>query len=184
MNNKTFTILALAALIFFFNSCGGLGIALNIPIDKNKVSGMEMKFTDLNFSVKSEENFSLSEKALKANRLKIKAFSLQMTQLVEVNYMIKSFKNNKYKNYNLEIYQEGNTKKYYGKIAFFNINKNNENSPVGKYRNINVENSFFSNATNGRTAIIYEYFKDELIASEKLNLKIPTWVLLISDEPF
>jgi hypothetical protein len=95
---------------------------------------------------------------------------------------LKGFSNRKLISYDILITNPRFSKTYYGKIAFFNIFKQNENNPVARYREISIDDSYFTNATNGKVAITYEYVVLKGGFGQTANM--PTWVIMLSDVPF
>lgn len=127
--------------------------------------------------------FTLSELGLEANS---PAWNGKLTKITTIDYALKSFKKNKYVNYDVLIKNPNYPKPYYGKIAFVNTNKSNENAAVSRFREISIDQSYFADATRGRTAILYEYFQANgfSVSGTAFRAKIPTWILIMSDEPF
>ncbi len=165
-----------------FNSCG-LMIKLNVPIEKNKLVGNStFEFTKQNITVNPDEVFLLSKMGLKANGLVLS--NEWVTEVIKIPYATKQFKKGKFINYDVLITNPAYPKKYYGKIAFFNTFKKAEGSLVTKSREISIDEMYFDAATNGRTAIMYEYSVDNTNPLfPNATSKTPTWVLLMSDEP-
>lgn len=163
-------------LSLLLSSCG---LSYNVMINKNKLSDFEMKFTNQGFTIRDGETFLLSDKNLKSNNI---TSMVNVRGITDINFMLKKYKKNKLTNYPVEITQSSTGKKFYGRLGFFNTSKKHENEAVSKYREISVGSEYFASATNGRTAIIYEYFV-EGNAISIVTAKIPTWVLLLSDEP-
>ncbi|MFI5133257.1 MAG: hypothetical protein ACHQEB_02920 [Chitinophagales bacterium] len=181
MKRKVNYILSIAFTAILLSSCG---VALKVPIDKNKLSGnFTMEIPSKNLVIKSNEYFNLAQSGLEANSPK---WNAKLAKITTINYAMKAFKKNKYINYDVIIKNPNYPKPYYGKIAFLNTNKKNENSAVARYREISIDPSYFSSATNGRTAILYEYFQSTgmSITGTVIKAKIPTWILIMSDEPF
>lgn len=152
--------------------------ALHVPIDKNKVANnVTIEFPINKLKVSEGSSFSLSENSLKAN-----------TKIVYVNKpdaiqsTLKKFKKKELINYDVTIKNPKYDKTYYGKIAFFNAHKIYDMSAVSRFREIGIEERYFQNATSGRIAILYEYAQLSNGYGKKFN--IPTWILLMSDEPF
>lgn len=164
--------------ILLTTSCG---YTLKVPIDKNKlVSNVTIKFNQKDLTLKQNDVFLLSEKGFESNKLKQ---SNELCKITEINHAIKQFKKNKYTNYDITINNSNYPKPYYGKIAFFNTNKNHEISAVARYRELSIDDSYFASATRGRVAIMYEYSENN-ISLIKGAAKVPTWIILMSDEPF
>lgn len=168
-------------LLFFF-SCSGM---INVPINKNKIaSDVKITFTNKNIEFKQNDVFNLSDLALEANS-KIGGGNW-LKHFTDVNYTLKAFKKNEFINYDITIKSSKYAKPYYGKIAFFNTTERNSVSAVAKYREITIADEYFSSATRGRTAIMYEYAEQDFGGgfAGKMVLKMPTWIILMSDEPF
>ena len=169
-------VLLASCCSLLFNSCG----SLNVPIEKNKTeNNTSFTFSEQNFTVNAGDFFSLSEKGLRANTKKIMiASSADMSKVII--YMQKQFKKGNFIFYNITIKNPRYAKPYYGKIAFFNTNKKNQLEAVSRYREIEISDSYFQSATRGRVALMYEYFKSRLVQT---TVQVPTWVILMSDEP-
>ena len=67
-------------------------------------------------------------------------------------------------------------KKIYGKIAFFNAHEDYCITANNKYYELSISDEYFANSTRGRTSISYEFNGGD-------NAKVPTWIILMSDEP-
>jgi hypothetical protein len=170
MKKNSIVSLALSAILFA--SCSP---SLVVPIDKNKlITDCVIEFKDQNLTVKQNDVFLLSALGLKANS-KVDA------NVTAIENAAISFKKGKVINYPITIKNSNYTKPYYGRIAFFNTSKNNEMAAVSRYREISVSNSYFDAATRGRIAIMYEYI--DLNNGLGGNQKIPTWIIIMSDEP-
>ena len=172
--SKSVTILFLFTIVII-SSCG---YALKVPIDKNKLgNNFTMEFKARNFTVKADETFNLSDHGLEANS---PGLNKKLLRLTTIDYCYKAFKKNKLTNYDVIIRNPKYAKPYYGKIAFINTSTKKENAAVSRFRDINIESTYFESATKGRTAIVYEYYE----VGGKQSVRIPTWILLMSDEPF
>ena len=56
---------------------------------------------------------------------------------------------------------------------------------VSRYYNIGISEYYFTNATEGRIATVYEYAKKTQAAGFGFQqMNVPTWLILLSDEPF
>jgi hypothetical protein len=77
-------------------------MAYNLSINKNKLSGSEMSFTQNGFTVKDGETFLLDDKNLQSNNVTLKATPKLLT---DINHMMKRFKKGRYKNHLVEIKQ-------------------------------------------------------------------------------
>jgi hypothetical protein len=167
-------------IISILTSCG---TSLKVPIDKNKLnSDVTIEFVNKKITIKSGETFSLSEQDFKANSLPIDQW---INKFMDINYTLKKFKKGKFKNYDILITNPDYKKKYYGKIAFFNTNKVSEMAVVAKFRSITIDDDYFDRATEGRTAMMYEYSEANYNALvPRSQGRVPTWILLMSDEPF
>ena len=137
-----------------------------------------MEFTGKNFTVKNDEYFNLSDHGLESNS---PGLNKKLLKITTIDYAYKAFKKNKLTNYNVILRNKSFTKPYYGKIAFINTSEKKESAAVSRFRDISIEASYFQSATKGRTAIVYEYYE---VGSNKNSVRIPTWILLMSDEPF
>ena len=169
-------LVSTAIASFFLSSC--FGYALKIPINKNKLgSSFTMEFPAKSLTVKADEYFNLSDHGLEANS---PGLNKKLLRLTTIDYAYKAFKKNKLKNYDVIIKNPRYAKPYYGKIAFINTSSKKESAAVSRFRDISIESSYFESATKGRTAIVYEYYE----VGGKTSVKIPTWILLMSDEPF
>lgn len=168
----------------FLFSCSGV---INVPIEKNKVaSDVKINFTTKNLEFKQNDLFNLSNNGLEANSSVSGGNGGNwLKHFTDVSYTVKAFKKKQFINYDVLITSPKYPKPYYGKIAFFNTTKKNSVSAVARYREISIADEYFSNATRGRTAIMYEYANFDFGGIGKANeLKMPTWILLMSDEPF
>ncbi len=175
---KTFKSITIVSLSILLISCGA---TFNVPIDKNKlVSNTTIKFTNKNFSISKDEIFLLSEKSLESNKVKQ---SMDLYNITDINWALKAFKKNKYISYDITISNPKYPKPYYGKIAFFNTNGVNEMSAVSRYREISIDDNYFVSSTRGRVAMMYEYTETN-VSLIKGAAKVPTWIILMSDEPF
>jgi hypothetical protein len=162
---------------FFISSCGTV---LKVPIERGKIDGdFTIQFTDKNITLRPNEFFKLSELGLIANGGEIKRKTVNST---DIKSALKLFKKQRIRNYPITIVNPHYKKPYYGKIAFFNTNKVNEAEAVSRYYEIDIDGSYFDNATRGRMAIVYEY--SNVRASLVKDVKVPTWIILLSDEPF
>jgi hypothetical protein len=175
---KTLNLFITLYLSTILISCG---LTFKLPIDKNKlVSNTVIKFTDKNFSISKDEIFLLSEKGLESNKIKQ---SMDLYNITNINWTLKKFKQNKYINYNITITNPKYPKPYFGKIAFFNTNGQNEMAAVSRYREISIDDNYFESSTRGRVAMMYEYTENN-VSLIKGAAKVPTWIILMSDEPF
>lgn len=157
----------------FLMSC-----ALKVPIDKNKVaSDITIEFVSNKLIVKQGSNFLLSENGFKANT---KVHYVNKGDAIQAT--LKKFKKEELINYDVIIRNPKLSKPYYGKIAFFNAHRIYDMNAVSRFREITIDAQYFQSATSGRIAIIYEYTQLSNGYGQKFN--IPTWVLLMSDEPF
>lgn len=170
-------------ILFTLALCGSCGYSLRVPIDKNKlVTNAVIEFKKPAFTVKGDDTFLLSEKGLESNKIPL---NKDLARVTEIKYALKAFKKQKYINYDITITSPKYGKPYYGKIAFFNTNKNNEMEAVSRYREISIDDSYFSSATRGRVAIMYEYATINAgLVKMTSGIKVPTWIILMSDEPF
>jgi hypothetical protein len=151
-------------------------------IENNKiVSDIKIKLADINSELPKNVFFTLEEYGLKPNSLK-NFGGVRASTMTTVSGAMKEFNNKKLKSYHITITNPLFSKTYYGKIMFFNVLKQNENDPVARYREISIEDSYFTNATNGKVAITYEYAV--LKGGFGLTFNIPTWVIMLSDVPF
>lgn len=180
MKNTTLLFVKLCFIILFFGSCF-TSMKGKVGIDRNKlVSNVEIRFVNKDITLKQDEIFYLSKLGLEANEIKLNQGSLKTT---EINYILKAFKNNKYINYDIMIQSPKYKKPYYGKIAFFNTSKNKEMDAVSRYRELSIDDTYFFSATRGRVAIMYEYSSNKLGLLNP-DVKLPTWIIVMSDEPF
>ncbi len=178
MRQQLFPTLLTLVIALTVNSCG---FTLKVPIDKNKLtSNVTIKFNQKDLTIKQNDVFLLSEKGFESNKIKQ---DNSLYKITEINYAIKQFKKNKYVNYDITITNPKYAKPYYGKIAFFNTNKNHEVSAVARYRELSIDDSYFASATRGRVAIMYEYSENN-VSLIRGAAKVPTWIILMSDEPF
>lgn len=167
-----------AILLTLLFSCGA---TFNIPIDKNKlVTNSTIRFINKDFSLSKDDTFLLSERGLESNKVKQ---SQDLYNITDINWALKKFKQNKYVNYDIIINNPKYPKPYYGKIAFFNTNGHNEMSAVSRYREISIDDNYFVSSTRGRVAMMYEYTETN-VSLIKGPAKVPTWIILMSDEPF
>lgn len=159
--------------------------AQKIEIQSNKlISDINIKITNKNSTILLPKDvlFSLEEYGLKANNLKLSTV-FKAISMTNVSGAMKEFKSGKINAYDIVITNPRFSKTYYGKIAFFNVLKANENDAVARYREISIDDSYFSSATNGRVAITYEYsaVRNGLTGN---TTEVPTWVIMLSDVPF
>lgn len=151
-------------------------------IENNKlVSDINIKLMENNNMLPKDVLFTLEEYGLKANSLK-NFGGVRASTMTTVSGAMKEFSNKKLKSYHITITNPRFSKKYYGKIMFFNVLKQNQTDPVARYREISIDDSYFTNATNGKVAITYEYAV--LKGGFGLTFNIPTWVIMLSDVPF
>jgi hypothetical protein len=154
--------------------------AQKVQIKNNKVvSDISIKLNDNNTVLPKDVIFTLEEYGMKANVGWAEYWAMEMTN---VSGALKGFSNRKLISYDILITNPRFSKTYYGKIAFFNIFKQNENNPVARYREISIDDSYFTNATNGKVAITYEYVVLKGGFGQTANM--PTWVIMLSDVPF
>lgn len=164
----------------FFVACVGL----KVPINKNKVvSNVEIEFVSKNLKLKQNDVFNLSDNAIIANSSLGGGNGGNWMKSLDVNYMLKACKKGNFINYDILIKSPNYSKPYYGKIAFFNVNGNESEAAVARYREISIDESYFSAATRGRTALMYEYAEHNFGLGHG-DLRVPTWFILMSDEPF
>ncbi|MEI9954967.1 MAG: hypothetical protein WDM90_01310 [Ferruginibacter sp.] len=153
-----------------------------MPIAKGKIDGdFTIQFTKTNKTINPTEFFTLDGLGISPNSGQISNKTVRST---DINSALKLFKKQKIKNYPITITKPGYSKPYYGKIAFFNTNKKSEADAVARYYEIDIAKSYFDNATRGRMAIVYEYSKLQVGLYKAAASKIPTWIILMSDEPF
>lgn len=177
MTTKIKFKVALFISTIFFYGCS----TLNVPIDKNKlITNCTIDFEGKNIQIKQNSTFSLNELGLIANTSA--GTGARVSFLQDVTKTIKMFKQNRFINYDITIKNPKYAQVYYGKIAFFNISKKNAESAVAKYREIGIDDSYFANSSRGRTALLYEFVSHYQMGISEL--KTPTWVLIMSDEPF
>lgn len=163
---------------FLICSCGGMHVA----IDKNKIEGnTTIKFNNKNLIITPNQFFTLSESGLEANSKKVTIGNTAVMSKV-ITYFLKRCKNGNLTAYDIAINNSGYAKPYYGKIMFFNTNKKNQLEAVSRYREISIGSEYFESATRGRIAIVYEYFTRNLPLNGQSG-QVPTWVILMSDEP-
>jgi hypothetical protein len=174
---KQITTISIIAA-FLMCSCGGM----HVSIDKNKIEGnTTIVFNDKNITIKPNQFFKLSESGLDANAKKITIGHTAVTSKV-INYFLKRCKNGNITSYDITISNPNYGKPYYGKIMFFNTNKKNQLEAVSRYREISIGSEYFESATRGRIAILYEYFTRNLAMTGQSG-QVPTWVIIMSDEP-
>jgi hypothetical protein len=153
--------------------------AQKVQIKNNKVvSDISIKLTDNNTFLPKDVIFTLEAYGMKANNVNYWV----MEEMTNVSGAMKGFSNRKLISYDILITNPRFSKTYYGKIAFFNTFKQNENDPVARYREIGIDDSYFTNATNGKVAITYEYVVIKGGFGRIDN--VPTWVIILSDVPF
>ncbi|HEX7413338.1 MAG TPA: hypothetical protein VF411_04770, partial [Bacteroidia bacterium] len=68
-----------------------------------------------------------------------------------------------------------NNKTYYGRIAFFNVPKNFQNTAVASYYKITIPEQYFERAKSGVQSCIYEYCGS--------THPYYTWIVWLSDVP-
>jgi len=180
MKNKSYALILLFLGISLLSSCFS-SMKIKVDIDKNKlVSNVIIKFVEKEITLKQDDIFYLSKLGLASNQIKLNTGILKIT---EISYILKAFKDKKYINYDVTIKSPKYQKPYYGKIAFFNTSKNKEMDAVARYRELSIEDSYFASATRGRVAIMYEY-SSTAIGLLNPDVKVPTWIIVMSDEPF
>lgn len=175
--------MSLSLLTLFFVSCVGL----KVPINKNKVvSNVEIEFVSKNLKLKQNDVFNLSDNQLIANSSLSGGNGGNWMKKLDVNYMLKACKSGSFINYDILIKSPKYSKPYYGKIAFFNVNGKESETAVARYREITIDDTYFASATRGRTALMYEYAEHDFGGGfmGSLDLRVPTWFILMSDEPF
>lgn len=181
MKATSITTFRLLFFFLFLFSCAGM---IKVPINKNKIaSDVKILFTAKNVEFKQNDAFNLSDLGLEANS-QIGGGNW-LKHFTDVNYSLKAFKKKQFINYDITIKSPKYPKPYYGKIAFFNTTEKNSVSAVARYREIAIADEYFASATRGRTAIMYEYAEQNFggfVGS--MVLKMPTWIILMSDEPF
>ncbi len=178
MKTVKLAILGLMLIALVSLSCN----ALKTPIDKNKVvSNVEIKFVSKNLTLNQNDIFNLSETGLLSNNLTFGNNGINWLQSLDINLILKGCKKGYYTNYDILIKSPKYSKPYYGKIAFFNVSNQGTESAVARYREISIDEQYFASATRGRTAIMYEYSEQKYLNGTK---RIPTWFILMSDEPF
>jgi hypothetical protein len=156
--------------------------AQKVQIKNNKVvSDISIKLTDNNTVLPKDVIFTLEEYGMKSNNL-IDFVALRAVAMTNVSGAMKEFTKKKFITYDILITNPRFSKTYYGKIVFFNVLKQNENDPVARYREISIDDSYFTNATNGKVAITYEYVVLKGGFGQTANM--PTWVIMLSDVPF
>lgn len=179
MKKINLSSLSLSLLTLFFVSCVGI----KVPINKNKVvSNVEIKFVSKNLKLKQNDVFNLSDYEIKANSSLGGGNGGNWLKKLDVNYILKACKTDKFINYDILIKSPKYSKPYYGKIAFFNVNNKESAAAVARYREIAIDDSYFTAATRGRTALMYEYAEHGF--GMLGDLRVPTWFILMSDEPF
>lgn len=162
-------------------------VGLRQPINKNKlVSDVEIKFVATNLQVKQNDVFNLSDAKLEANSSLTGGNGGNWLKKLDVNYILKACKANKFINYDILIKSPKYEKAYYGKIAFFNVNNKESEAAVARYREITIDDRYLAAATRGRTALMYEYASHDFGGGfmGKMDLRVPTWFIVMSDEPF
>jgi hypothetical protein len=156
--------------------------AQKVQIKNNKVvSDISIKLTDNNTVLPKDVIFTLEEYGMKSNNL-IDFVALRAVAMTNVSGAMKEFTKKKFITYDILITNPRFSKTYYGKIVFFNVLKQNENDPVARYREISIDDSYFTSTTNGKVAITYEYAALKNGYGQTFN--IPTWVIMLSDVPF
>ena len=175
---KLFSSTLFTALLLF-TSCVGL----KVPVNKNKlVSNVEIEFVSKNLKLKQNDIFNLSDNQLLANSSLGGGNGGNWLKKMDVNYILKACKSGTFKNYDILIKSPKYSKPYYGKIAFFNVNGKESETAVARYREIAIDDTYFASATRGRTALMYEYSEHDFGIHG--DLRVPTWFILMSDEPF
>lgn len=153
----------------------------NSEIPSNKlVSDITIKLTANNSVLPKDVIFSLEEYGMQANAIKA-SMTFRIMSMTSISGAMKEFNSGKIIAYDILITNPRFSKPYYGKIAFFNVLKRSENDAVARYREISIDDSYFTSATKGRVAITYEY---AVISNSTSSVEIPTWVVMLSDVPF
>ena len=172
-------------LIMLFSLCyttDSFSQSAKVEIEKNKlVSDIVIKIERTGKEIVKDKMFTLSEMGLEANKPGFSS-AAKVVKMTEVNTAMKMFKKNEIINYDIIIKNDRYTKPFYGKIAFFNVLKRSEMEAVARYREISIDDAYFASATRGRVAITYEY--TTLKGGFGQTAKWPTWVIMLSDEPF
>ena len=173
------SVFSTVVVVLSFMSCG---MKLKIPIERGKIAGpFSIQFLKSGKAIKTNEFFSLDELGVKANGGKINKKIMLST---DIKSAMKLFRKQKIRNYDIVINNPAYSKPYYGKIAFFNTNKKNELEAVSRYYELDISSSYFSSATRGRVAIVYEYANVHAgLIKVGEGLRVPTWIILLSDEP-
>lgn len=155
---------------------------LKTPIDKNKiVSNVTIQFVSKKLTFNQNDVFNLSDTGLTSNKLTTGNQGIYWLQSLDINLILKGCKKGYYTTYDILIKSPEYSKPYYGKIAFFDVSDQGTETAVARYREISVDEEYFESATRGRTAIMYEYAEQKYLNGTK---RIPTWFILMSDEPF
>lgn len=155
---------------------------LKTPINKNKVvSNVEIEFVSKNLKLKQNDVFNLSDTGLVSNKLTTGNQGIYWLQSLDINLILKGCKKGYYTTYDILIKSPKYSKPYYGKIAFFDVSNQGTETAVARYRELSVDEQYFASATRGRTALMYEYAEQKYLNGTK---RIPTWFILMSDEPF
>lgn len=170
------------ALIFLLCGVNSFSQSAKVEIERNKlVSDIIIKIESTGKEIVKDKMFTLQEMGLEANSAG--GFSAaKVSQMTEVSAAMKMFKKDKVINYDIVIKNNRFAKPFYGKIAFFNVFKKSEMDAVARYREISIDDTYFTSATRGRVAITYEYAT--LTGAFGRTAKWPTWIIMISDEPF
>lgn len=155
---------------------------LKTPIDRNKiVSNVEIQFVSKKLTFNQNDVFNLSDTGLLSNKLTTGNQGIYWLQSLDINLILKGCKKGYYTTYDILIKSPKYSKPYYGKIAFFDASNQATESAVARYREISIDEQYFASATRGRTAFMYEYAEQKYLNGTK---RIPTWFILMSDEPF
>lgn len=176
------TINALTLVFVLIYSVNGYAQSAKVEIEKNKlISNIIIKIETSGKEIIKDKMFTLQEMGLEANKPGGISPS-KVVQLTEINNAMKMFKKDKVLNYDIIIINNNYTRPFYGKIAFFNVFKKSEMDAVARYREISIDDNYFASATRGRIAITYEY--STLKGGFGQTAKWPTWIIMLSDEPF
>ncbi|MEE1944972.1 hypothetical protein VRU48_07635 [Pedobacter sp. KR3-3] len=172
-------LLLLFMLLYGINS---FSQSAKVEIERNKlVSDITIKIENSGKELVKDKMFTLQEMGFEANSPG--GFSAaKVSQMTEVATAMKMFKKDKVINYDIIIKNSRYPKPFYGKIAFFNVFRKSEMDAVARYREISIDESYFTSATRGRVAITYEYAT--LTGAFGKTAKWPTWIIMMSDEPF
>lgn len=152
---------------------------LDVPIDKGVIKGnLEITLVDKNVTLKPNEEFSLSQLGLNAQKNKFN------NDIGRVYMWSEKFLKDGWKYgsgvpfYKIKIHRLSDNSVYYGLIMFYNTDKKHTDYAVCQSYELSIGDDVFDAAKDGHIAYCYEKYMNHELGTD---VEYPTWVIYFSD---